>query len=588
MSSILSREMKVDYEPKAKRLVVQAPFHMVDICRNFPSRRFDPKRKVWVARLVRPNVEYLKSLNYCDIKYSKAASDAITNFEILVAPPRIIPFPVDTYIDHFDNKDPYPHQSKMLDLSWGLRSSAWFCEMGTGKTFAAIHYAQALYLAGEIDAVAIVCPATLRRTWMKELKKYASIPYDFRMHETKAPWLTGFYSPKDTKHMKILAISVEGLGISQQSYDSVCGFYPGRRVLTICDESSRIKNPDAVRTKRTIELGGASERRIILNGTPIALGIQDLWSQYEFLDPNIIGSGDYWAFKTRYIVYGGFENRQIIGYQNVDELMDLIRPYTCEFRKKDVLQDLPPKIPKTVFVQASKDQKVLFHQILAGKATDTSEIRIKSDNVLEKILRLRQVVGGFVPSQEVVPSGDEKTVLKPFKINPKLDTLLELIEEHRDGSKFIIWAAFVHEIEAIANKLRTKYGDAAVATYYGATDQDERSRIEDAYCRSPELRFFIGNPTAAGLGLTLVSGESDIMVYYSGTNAYIDRAQSEDRAHRIGQRNSVVIIDLVMEDSVDEAIQESIVHKTNVDTYVKDQISKGVKMVDVLTGELEE
>ena len=98
------------------------------------------------------------------------------------------------------------------------------------------------------------------------------------------------------------------------------------------------------------------------------------------------------------------------------------------------------------------------------------------------------------------------------------------------------------------------------------------------------MRFFIGNAVAAGLGLTLISGQNDVMVYYSGTNAYIDRAQSEDRAHRIGQKNSVTVIDLVMERTVDEAIQQSIEAKMGIEEYVIDRIKNGVDMSNMFMG----
>lgn len=114
---------------------------------------------------------------------------------------------------------------------------------------------------------------------------------------------------------------------------------------------------------------------------------------------------------------------------------------------------------------------------------------------------------------------------------------------------------------------------------------EDRSAIEDRYCNDPTLRFFIGNPSAAGLGLTLISGENDLMVYYSGTNAYIDRAQSEDRAHRIGQKNSVTIVDLIAERTVDEAIIASIREKMDIETYILQRIKAGVTLDDLLLGE---
>jgi SNF2 family DNA or RNA helicase len=162
---------------------------------------------------------------------------------------------------------------------------------------------------------------------------------------------------------------------------------------------------------------------------------------------------------------------------------------------------------------------------------------------------------------------------------------MDMIADHFEGSKFIIWSTFVHEIDYIAQRLVEKYGVAAVAKYYGATDKEERSRIEDKYCNDVSLRFFVGNPATAGLGLTLISGEDDIMVYYSGTNAYIDRAQSEDRAHRIGQNRTVVVVDMIMEKTIDEVIAASIDEKMGVEQYIMTRLKNGAPLESMeLTG----
>ena len=181
-------------------------------------------------------------------------------------------------------------------------------------------------------------------------------------------------------------------------------------------------------------------------------------------------------------------------------------------------------------------------------------------------------------------SETEEVTLEPLKSNPKMDSLFEMIEDNYAGSKFIIWSSFIHEIEYITDRLSEKYGARAVESYYGATEMGARSAIEDRYCRDPEMRFFVGNPATAGLGLTLVSDHNDVMVYYSGTNAYIDRAQSEDRAHRIGQLASVTVIDIVAERTIDEVIVASIAEKMSIETYILQRLASGPLADMELTG----
>lgn len=569
----MNNQVKVGYLPKTKRLQMVAPFFLADAMRNFPARRFEPKSKTWQMPLTRGNIQHLnQSKHIIEYVLSPEASEAIRNYEALTSGPIYQPFPYHLY-DFKKSATPYDpmdHQRRMLDKVWNLPAAAWFAKMGTGKTFAAIHLACARYLGGQIDSVVIVCPSTLRATWRKELLKYATVEYEFKSHETKAGWLQDFYNDRKSGKLQVLAVSVEGLGVSESLFDSVCGFFPHRNVMVICDESSRIKNPTALRTKRTIEFRDASAYRIILNGTPIAIGLQDLFAQYEFLDPNIIGAGDWWSFKTRYIEMGGYEGKQIIGFKNVEELMTLIEPYTVEVGKG--VLNLPPKMIKQRYVTATPEQKALLKMIKKGMSDDPNAPLIKVDNVLERVLRWRQIVGGWLPRQDPLT---EKVTLEPLKSNPKMDSFFDLIADHFDGSKFIVWSTFVHELEYIATKLSEKYGPDSVALYYGATDKEERSRIEDRYCNDPSLRFFVGNPATAGLGLTLISGMDDTMVYYSGTNAYIDRAQSEDRAHRIGQHRTVTIVDMVMEKTIDEAIIAAIAEKMGIEEYIMTRLKAG-------------
>lgn len=578
---------QISLNPKTKKLLVRAPFNRVQQCREFPSRRWDPKTKGWIVPLVAANLRYLESIKaQHQTEFTAEALDAIGNFEKLTSGPVYIPFPRHIYdFTGCERGDliPFKHQDMMLDKTWNLQAMAWFAKMGTGKTYAAIHLACARWKTGLIDGIAIICPSTLRNTWRKELQKYATVPINFREHESAASWLTNYYQDRDPAALKVLAVSVEGLGVSEKLFDSACGFYVGRRIFTIVDESSRIKNPTALRTKRTIDLGAVSAFRLILNGTPIALGIHDLWAQYEFLDPNIIGCGDYWAFRTRYVEYGGFEDRQIVGYKHVDELMGLITPYTVEVDKS--VLNLPPKIPKQRYVQATPEQKTLFRQIIKGKGPHP---RIQVKNVLERMLRLRQVIGGFRPETIIVAEGtidqEEKTILHALDKNPKMDDLVQFISDHEIGSKFIIWASFVPEIEAIVQVLSEKFGASKVMAYYGATDKEERIQIEHDYCNDPDKQFFVGNPTTAGLGLTLVSPVDDIMYYYSGTSAFIDRSQSEDRAHRIGQTRSVVVVDSIMEKTFDEAILASTAAKLDIERYVFEQLRQGASEIDIFGG----
>lgn len=569
--------IKVDYDSRTLRLVMTGPFYCSDILRSFPSRRFEPKSKTWRMPLVKQNINHLTELINKKLiqDVTPKAAQVLLDYDRLTQGPVYQPFPM-SYFDGLD-KRPFPHQEDMLNKGWALNGFAVFAEMGTGKTFTTIAMLMARFSRNQIQRAVIICPETLRRTWRKEFAKYARPDtYDIRDHAASDKRLMEWATDGVPK-LKVLLVSVEGLGISAKLYDSVCAFYVGfNRIATIVDESSRIKNPQAVRTKRAIELGALSAYRMILNGTPIAKGIQDLWSQFEFLDPNIIGSGDYWSFKTRYLEMGGYENKAIVGYKNVDELMNMVKPYSIDVRKK--LLNLPDKTYKQLFVEPTPEQRKLFKTILTGVGAESISVK----NVLERMLRLQQVIGGFEPRTD---RNTGETTTSALEKNPKMSALLDFIDENREGTKFIIWARYIPEIKMIVGALQTAYGKQSVLTYYGETTKEERAEAEHRYCNDPTARFLVGNPSAAGLGLTLISGENDVMFYYSGTFAYIDRAQSEDRSHRIGQKNNVLIVDCIMQGSIDEAISEAIAQKKDIDTFVKDQVASGKSVKQLLEGE---
>tara|TARA_R110000850_G_scaffold14883_5_gene47010 strand:- start:630 stop:1091 length:462 start_codon:yes stop_codon:yes gene_type:complete len=150
--------------------------------------------------------------------------------------------------------------------------------------------------------------------------------------------------------------------------------------------------------------------------------------------------------------------------------------------------------------------------------------------------------------------------------------MMEVTDELQ--GKAIIWATYTHDITSIAKALRDKFGYDAVATYYGATEQDERQDIVTRF-QDPDspLRFFIGQPKTGGYGITLTA--ADTVIYYSNSYDLEIRLQSEDRAHRIGQKKSVTYIDLVSPSTIDEKILEALRNKINIAGKVLNEDTKG-------------
>jgi SNF2 family DNA or RNA helicase len=387
---------------------------------------------------------------------------------------------------------------------------------------------------------------------------------------------------KDALGQRWLIVGIESLGSSKRA-EEICKQYlcSSIHTATIVDESSKIKNHTANRAMRAVSFGRMSEYRTIMTGTPIANGPMDMFMQFEFLDPDIIGLGDFYSFRNRYAIMGGYDNKEIIGYRNLDELTEIVAPFVYQVRKKDAL-DLPPKLYVTREVELTDEQRRLYGTMKRGRIVATGDKSHIVENVLEKMLRLQEIAGGFVSYADAGAAKGKKT--KRERIDKVLSKVTELlaIAEEAEGQSVIVWCAFKDEIYACVAALCNVYGRAAVVEIHGDIDEKQRNINKDLF-QSGKARFLVGNAATGGLGLDMTAGS--IEVYYSNTFNYIDRQQSEDRAHRIGQTKQVTIIDLVARGTVDAVIIEALRQKQNLSEYVRRSIARAD--TDHLYGETE-
>ena len=208
-------------------------------------------------------------------------------------------------------------------------------------------------------------------------------------------------------------------------------------------------------------------------------------------------------------------------------------------------------------VDLTDEQVKLYRQMqkLALAKLENGELAT-TQSVLTQIMRLQQICCGFLQPDE----GD----LQPIP-SKRLNALREIVEES-DG-KIIIWATYRHDIARISEMLQKEFGSRSVASYFGDTPQNERqeivNRFQDPVC---DLRFFVAQPKTGGYGITLT--EASTVVYYSNSYDLEIRLQSEDRAHRIGQKQAVTYIDLVSPNTIDEKILKALRSKINIASEV--------------------
>lgn len=553
-------DIKIEYDSKAGRFLISSPPWSVARMRALPNRRWDTKRKVWTAPAIRMNARHIRDHMH-DAQLSAEAKNALARAltGVTVNDGQLLP-PHYSYATK-----PYDHQKTGLEKVFSCSTFALFMEMRTGKSKVTIDYAAAHHMAGNVDSVVIVCPYSIRRNWEDEIRTHSPYEASTCVLDTSKP--KKFDAWINTPHpFRWLVVGVESLGAGS------AGNYVERFLLTTTkgfmavDESHKIKSPSANRSQECVRLGKMAERRAILTGTSVANSPLDLFMQFEFLDPNIVGVGDYYSFRNRYAIMGGYEDKQIIGYQNMPELMEIISPFVYQVARKDVF-DLPPVIETTRTIKMSKEQAELYKSMAKKKFVNTASGILTAQTVLEKMLRLQEISGGVVSYEN--PDGNPKYIKKRIgAINPKISEMMSVLEEVT-GS-VIVWCAYREEIEMVVEALSNEYGRGQVVEIHGGIDADTRhANVYDKF-QTKRSRFLVGMATVGGVGLKMSAAET--VIYYSNTFNYVDRVQSKDRTQSSDQTKSVLYVDLVCEDTVDGLILEALRNKQDVSEYVNKSI----------------
>ena len=447
---------------------------------------------------------------------------------------------------------PYDHQTKALKESWNKKEYAWFMEMGTGKTKVAIDNIGILKQQNCIDTAIIVAPKSVYLNWEDEFATHLSDDVPYFIYSWNK-------SKKDieTDKLKIYLINTEALshksGVS--FVKEILTRYP--RNIFIIDESTSIKNQSALRTKSILKLSQLALYKRILTGSPVTKSPLDLYTQCAFLSPELLGFSSFYSFRARYAVMDAINvgNQRYIHvpkyYVNLDELNGKLRKFSYRVRKDDCL-DLPDKIKQLRTIQLSTEQRMVYNNLKDKAIAIMQDESVSFTVKLVELLRLHQITNGFLKTDE----GN----IKEFKDNPKMEELLNILEQIE--GKAIIWANYVHNIESITSKLIDIYGKNSVVNIYGDVDAIKRKEAVHKFQNDPNCRFFVGNPSTGGFGLTLTA--ASYVIYFSNNYNYEVRTQSEDRAHRIGQDKNVTYIDIVAKDSVDFHIMKALQNKLQI------------------------
>jgi len=440
--------------------------------------------------------------------------------------------------------------------------------MGTGKSKVLIDNIAMLYDKGKINGALIIAPKGVYQNWFDiEIPNHMPTHIEKKMVLWRASFMKGneivskevdalFETGTD---LHILVMNVEALS-TKNGVTFANKFLSCHETLMAIDESTTIKNPDAIRTKSIVQLGRAAKYRRILTGSPVTKSPLDLYKQCEFLDEGLLDYTSYYAFKTRYAVlrtanFGGRSVQIVVGYRNLDELSEKIEKFSYRVLKEDCL-DLPSYSFTKRIIQLSKEQKKIYESMkqlalaqLGGKLMTTA-------TALVQLMRLHQITCGHFKS-------DDGTIQK-IK-NERLDALMDILSEVEN--KAVIWAHYKYDIEIIVEAIKKEYGPDSYVTYYGDTPSEIRqNNIKLFQDENSKVRFLIGTPQTGGYGITLTAG--NVMIYYSNGYDLEKRTQSEARINRAGQKRKMTYIDIIAEDTVDEKIVNALRKKVDIASKV--------------------
>lgn len=431
-------------------------------------------------------------------------------------------------------------------------------EMGCGKTLTTIAVMGAAYQMGAIEKVLIVAPTSVCAVWPKDIESQA----DFR---TKVNVLFGDKNKRLKELEALKSYPLKALKVAVINYESTWreGIFEALMDwapdMIIADESQRIKSHDAAQSKAMHQLGDVAKYKLILSGTPVQNNAIDIYSQYRFMDPTVFGT-NFYSFRNRYAVMGGFNKKQIVGYKDLDKLIKKEHSVAYRVTKEECL-DLPEQTFITRYIQLEGRDKQLYEQI---KRDSFAELEnggvVTAPTVLTKLLRLQQFTGGFIQADE--------TEKPQYVFKGKIDALEDILDDYviDAGKKLVIFCRFRAEIDLIQDLLKLK--KIKYQSIYGDIKIDDRGAIVDDFQKNPETKVFLAQIDTAGLGITLTA--ADTCVYYSVNFNYAAYSQSLARIHRIGQRNVCTYIHLIVEKSIDETVLKALAAKEDLAKMVVD------------------
>ncbi len=444
---------------------------------------------------------------------------------------------------------PYTHQLNDFVRYAREKLIALFYEMGAGKTKVTLDLAAYKYSIGEIDTLIVIAPNGVHRQWVTEqlaehLPDFTNYKAFFLQSGKRRSGRDNFEEVYDYEEgLRVFTFNVECFASQTGQKALLRIMSSSNKVMMIIDESTKIKNHKAKRTQFILKTGEKAVVRGILNGTPVTQGVQDLFSQMLFLDDKILGSQNYYVFQHKYLVMGGYENRSVVGYRNLEEIQTRVDKVASRILKEDCL-DLPEKIFVDREIDMSEEQWRVYDEIREDFITtlkDGTELTVAE--AMARVIKLQQVLCGHVKT----PDGTKRIG------DSRAKEVVEIMSEA--PGKMIIWHRFIEDAEMIKEAL----ADAGIKFAHYTGSSDERAEAIQKFRDEEDCRAFIANPQSASTGLNLTV--ATCAIWYSPSFSLSDYLQANDRCHRIGQHYPVTYIHLKVPKTIDGKVLSALRRK---------------------------
>ncbi len=420
-----------------------------------------------------------------------------------------------------------------------LKVGALFMDMGTGKTRCAIELAA--QRLPRISRIVWFCPVSLKTTTVHEILKHTDTdPDQIYVFDDET-------TPATVPEVTWYIIGTESISSSDR-VTLTANALIDEHTMVVVDESSYIKGHASKRTRRITQMAARSLYRLIMTGTPLSQGVEDLYAQMRFLSPQILGYNSFYSFAANHLEYHPDYPGMVVRAHNTEYLATKIAPYVYQVTKNDAGLNLPEKLNEARYCGLTNAQLDAYER---AKHEVLSEVELNGYELLKLFSVLQQIVSGFWNNGEV-------TWEYPHE---RLDTLGDILQEIGETEPVIVWCKYIYSLHGIVDLLTKTYGTGSVSLYYGDLDEHQRD-VELARWQAGASRFFVATMSTGGHGLTLV--RAAYSVFYENEFSYAHRIQAEDRAHRIGQARRPTYVDIFAECGIERRIERALSRKEDV------------------------